>query len=947
MNRIHQLAAIVFCFGLAQTAPALAQLSVTSTELAGNPLTQYPFFEYVRAFNENAPVSLAIDPTRFPGVNGSPVDIYVTEARNTAQWGADNMLVDARAAGPDTVTFNGANIQANTIEIAGPNELSGDAGIGFGVGYDVVIDVNQNGLLDTGDIIDGYSAASGFYVVNDLNQMGPLDVTTIEHSVGTVFDIPAGFTNERIYYPSNISGMTARPLVVVSHGNGHQYIWYDHIGEYLASYGYVVMAHQNNTVPGIETSATTIIGHTEAFLAQRGVINGGALSGKIDTTKITWIGHSRGAEAITRAYDRIFDGVYVPVNFSINNLRLLSSMLPTDFLGTGNSDPHNSHYHLWTAAADADVDGGPESDIGQTFHLHDRATNYRHSTIVQGAGHGDFHDGPTGSVAFGPCLIGRADTHRILLPYLRALIEYYNKGNVPAQDFFTRQWEAFHSIGAPTNNCIVVSHTFHNGADQSAFVIDDYQAQFQVNRASSGGLVTTNVSDPVEDRFDDGDLSFTWTEGDPENGMTYASATDTSRGVILDWDQADRFYEISIIPNRRNFNEYQFLSFRACQTTRHPLTIAELGDLTFSVALRDTNGALRRINIGAYGGGIEEPYARTGAGFGQGWGNEFETIRIRLTDFLTNGSGLDLTNIAAVRFEFGPSFGSTQGRIGLDQIEVTNDAPAFGGGFQAPADPRGACCLESTECLNALPRVDCVSLGGVWTGTDTTCDTVTCGESEVLSETEEEKPPFVVSLLTPDNREISIVSPAGTKIENAAIIPNPSPSDAPANVGFPVGFLTYQVTGIPSSGSVQVTIILPSNVAINSYWKYGPTPDNTTPHWYNFDFDGTTGTLIEGANLIKLHYVDGGRGDIDLMANGMITDPGGAGVILGVPTGPPTTNPTTNTNDNTDNTNDNTQDMNDMIPNTCGCGNGAESALMAPMLLIGCVAMRRRNRRRR
>ena len=104
-------------------------------------------------------------------------------------------------------------------------------------------------------------------------------------------------------------------------------------------------------------------------------------------------------------------------------------------------------------------------------------------------------------------------------------------------------------------------------------------------------------------------------------------------------------------------------------------TIAELGDLTFTVTLRDGSGTTSSVDIGAYGGGVEEPYQRDGAGEGVGWFNEFETIRIRLTDFLTNGSGLDLTDVEAVRLDFGPSFGSNEGRLGLDDVELTNDCP--------------------------------------------------------------------------------------------------------------------------------------------------------------------------------------------------------------------------------------------------------------------------------
>ncbi|UCF68105.1 MAG: hypothetical protein JSV80_02050, partial [Acidobacteriota bacterium] len=58
---------------------------------------------------------------------------------------------------------------------------------------------------------------------------------------------------------------------------------------------------------------------------------------------------------------------------------------------------------------------------------------------------------------------------------------------------------------------------------------------------------------------------------------------------------------------------------------------------------------------------------------GAGWQNEFETIRIRLTDFLRNGTSLDLTDIRAVRFDFGASHGSAEGRVALDDIELVKE----------------------------------------------------------------------------------------------------------------------------------------------------------------------------------------------------------------------------------------------------------------------------------
>ncbi|HJH26072.1 MAG TPA: hypothetical protein C5S37_04680 [Methanophagales archaeon] len=79
--------------------------------------------------------------------------------------------------------------------------------------------------------------------------------------------------------------------------------------------------------------------------------------------------------------------------------------------------------------------------------------------------------------------------------------------------------------------------------------------------------------------------------------------------------------------------------------------------------------------------------------------------------------------------------------------------------------------------------------------------------------------------------------------------------------------------------TVTVTITLPSNVPVGTqYWKYGPTPDNPTDHWYPIPIGSD-----DGDNRITITITDGGIGDHDLTANGEIVDPGG----LGTPGTPP------------------------------------------------------------
>jgi hypothetical protein len=144
--------------------------------------------------------------------------------------------------------------------------------------------------------------------------------------------------------------------------------------------------------------------------------------------------------------------------------------------------------------------------------------------------------------------------------------------------------------------------------------------------------------------------------------------------VVFEFAQGSPgFYELDVVPAARDFRDDTFLSFRATQMTRHPRTIAALGDLTFTVTLADTGGRRSAIGIGAFGGGIEEPYQRTGYGAGTGWQNEFETVRIRLTDFLRDGANLDLGNVLSIRFDFGAVYGSAEGRVALDDIELVKE----------------------------------------------------------------------------------------------------------------------------------------------------------------------------------------------------------------------------------------------------------------------------------
>ena len=92
-------------------------------------------------------------------------------------------------------------------------------------------------------------------------------------------------------------------------------------------------------------------------------------------------------------------------------------------------------------------------------------------------------------------------------------------------------------------------------------------------------------------------------------------------------------------------------------------------------------------------------------------------------------------------------------------------------------------------------------------------------------------------------------------------------------LNFVYGFLSFEVADVAIGGNAEIKIILPNGESPKKYFKFGATPDNPVDHLYEFSFDGETGAEFNG-NEVLLHFVDGKRGDSDLTANGVITDPG-------------------------------------------------------------------------
>lgn len=139
----------------------------------------------------------------------------------------------------------------------------------------------------------------------------------------------------------------------------------------------------------------------------------------------------------------------------------------------------------------------------------------------------------------------------------------------------------------------------------------------------------------------------------------------------------------------------------------------------------------------------------------------------------------------------------------------------------------------------------------------------------------------VIPVETINKKSLNVTTPKSSSQITIRSSSNPSPSNSPERTVFPVEFFDIDISQITPGGATSATLFLPQDSPTNAYWKYGPTPSNPNPHWYNFLYDpiSKTGAVFQdldgdGQNEIILHLVDGKRGDDDLVANGQIREPG-------------------------------------------------------------------------
>jgi hypothetical protein len=632
-------------------AASFSTSALSDPGLSGRAVTSAPGWSPVDAFHDGEIVLVGLDPVRLPDRVEATFEVHLVAHRPMAEWLADPTITPVTTA-VGRLADAGVTVVELDLAARDPDPTL------LAVPYDIAVDFNGNLQLDAGELLDG-GDAPGLYVVADLTTPGPHATTSEDWS-------SSYWITQRVYWPEDIDTLGALPLIVISHGNGHRYDWYDYLGEHFASWGYVVMSHRNDTAPGTITAAITTVNNTEALLADPSVVDDGVLTGHIDSHRIGWIGHSRGGEGVVIAYDAVFDGAAPVTAFSASDVLVVSSIAPVVFEDPLDlSNPHEAVYHTLAGSRDGDVTGSVNNGDVQWYRMHGNALNDRVVTYVHGADHNDFNccgadDWQWGTTGDGE-IVGRQAAQGVAKSALLALMEVHLKDNAGLAEHLWRDPAAFRSPSVtPVVAGSMVPATW---ADQ--IVIDDFQAEGDSAISSSGAAVTVAVAEYAEGAMDDDDTSFTWEGDDPFNGFTQSSNdTNPQRGASVEWSAAapgSIGWETPV----RDISAYRWVSLRAAQVPRHDATLLLDAPLSFGLVLIDGTGRSATVDTADFGA-IPAPYHRSNDGSGTGWAAEFAHIRVPLSHFDGVG-GVDLTDVVELRLEFG-SIGTSDGRVGLDDL---------------------------------------------------------------------------------------------------------------------------------------------------------------------------------------------------------------------------------------------------------------------------------------
>lgn len=630
--------------------------SFTHIDLLGHAVKQLPYFVSARAFNLDEKIHLGINVSRYTGAHGT-CDVYILPERKS--WSSGERYSDWSLAPATSVEVRHLGMEKNIwdftkiiSETLSQNQILQKR--------TAAMDCDRNGLVSERD----YIQIDAVSIYGNFSQNGSHIIDSAE------FISDHGWLRHLIYFPQVSSGKL--PLIVIAHGGGHQYNWYEFLQRHLASHGFIVISIDSHAMAGVEAVANELVSNIDHFLEKLPGIAQGKLKDKVDARRMAIIGHSRGGEGAVIAYNKLKRNILRPKSFSSQDIQLLAALAPPSFHNANVSNPHDVDFYMLVGAADGDVTQGPKP-VHSSFTIFERAKGNRYLHYVYGLGH-NVMNCCAGDEGSGPDRLTRPEAQDLLKAYLLALLRHSYQGDVNAIEYFKRPSQFFRPLGVSPKADILNEYGL---SEESSFVLHDFENDSPAQKASSGALIENNLAEAKVGLMQDVDSSLLYDPNQPMNGFVRAqNPGDSSYGLALSWNQKSH-YRLFIMPEHRNFALAKYITLRVAQRAFHPLVANS--QAVFGLELEDWNGNLSRISSSAIAD-ILPPYQRHSYdSVVSGWSPGFQTLQFPIDGFSNYNfgplRGFDPTRIRSLSLRFGDHEMTTEGALVIDDIRLEGMSP--------------------------------------------------------------------------------------------------------------------------------------------------------------------------------------------------------------------------------------------------------------------------------
>lgn len=303
----------------------------------------------------------------------------------------------------------------------------------------------------------------------------------------------------RVWYPSTGDHY---PVLFIAHGNHEittqSYLGYGYLGEYLASYGYVVVSVDQNACNMLsnenDARAVLLLEHIRVLL-EYNECKDNVLYRKIDKNNIAVAGHSRGGEMVATAY--LFNGydrypengvIRFDYGFSIKSLIAIAPTVNQYKPADHSVEIENVNYLLLHGAADRDVTSFMGMSQYENVSFAGPGDYIKSALYIAGANHGQFNSlwgeydcGGAGAAFLNTeNLLSEQDQQKIACLFVKAFLDVTLKGDMSRYDLLT-DWEDYAAHLPET--VYVQCH------EESGFVpLADFEEDSEVETATMAGV---------------------------------------------------------------------------------------------------------------------------------------------------------------------------------------------------------------------------------------------------------------------------------------------------------------------------------------------------------------------------------------------------------------------------------------------------------------------------